>query len=85
MSAEREIAGAKYGDSCSGSTSINDCLRGSQRKAVDLASSEEASDPYDLERFKSAQDYTFDTALREVSRGRKETHWMWYVFPAYNA
>ena len=40
-------------------------------------------DPFDLQRFVSAQDAdgTFDAALRELHRGCKETHWMWFVFP----
>lgn len=40
-------------------------------------------DPFDLRRFVDAQDDhgTFDRALEELGRGRKETHWMWFVFP----
>jgi uncharacterized protein (DUF1810 family) len=40
-------------------------------------------DPFDLQRFVSAQDAhgTYDGALRELRRGHKETHWMWFVFP----
>jgi uncharacterized protein (DUF1810 family) len=40
-------------------------------------------DPYDLQRFVEAQDAggTYRTAVRELRRGRKETHWMWFVFP----
>ena len=40
-------------------------------------------DPFDLQRFVAAQDEggTFDRALEELGRGRKETHWMWFVFP----
>jgi uncharacterized protein (DUF1810 family) len=40
-------------------------------------------EPFDLQRFVSAQDAdgTFDAALRELRRGRKESHWMWFVFP----
>ena len=34
-----------------------------------------------LERFKSAQASSYDGALREVRRGRKTSHWMWYIFP----
>lgn len=36
---------------------------------------------YNLERFKSAQEYDYDTALREIRNGRKTSHWMWYIFP----
>ena len=38
----------------------------------------------DLQRFRDAQDRTNDgleTALAELHRGRKEGHWIWYVFP----
>lgn len=34
-----------------------------------------------LERFLSAQQVTFDGALKELEAGRKKTHWMWFVFP----
>jgi uncharacterized protein (DUF1810 family) len=38
---------------------------------------------YDLERFVGAQeaDGTYDRAVEELRRGRKTSHWMWYVFP----
>ncbi len=40
-------------------------------------------DPYDLERFVAAQDAggVFETALAELRRGRKTSHWIWFVFP----
>jgi len=38
-------------------------------------------DPYHLERFVNAQDGVFDRALAELQRGRKTTHWMWFIFP----
>ena len=36
---------------------------------------------YDLERFKKAQAEDYATALAEIKRGRKESHWIWYIFP----
>ncbi|MBB5751935.1 DUF1810 domain-containing protein [Prosthecomicrobium pneumaticum] len=39
------------------------------------------SDPHDLERFVAAQRPLAETVERELRRGRKETHWMWFVFP----
>lgn len=36
---------------------------------------------FDLERFVRAQQTTFDTALNELSAGRKQSHWMWFIFP----
>jgi uncharacterized protein (DUF1810 family) len=40
-------------------------------------------DPHDLHRFVEAQDRsgTYDRALSELRAGRKESHWMWFVFP----
>jgi len=38
-------------------------------------------DPFDLERFVSAQEEVYDSALAEIRSGRKRTHWMWFVFP----
>lgn len=35
----------------------------------------------DLVRFHDAQADTYATALAEVTRGRKESHWMWFIFP----
>ena len=41
------------------------------------------SDPFDLDRYVHAQDAggTHDQALAELRRGRKTSHWMWFVFP----
>jgi uncharacterized protein (DUF1810 family) len=38
-------------------------------------------DPYDLERFLTAQAITFQTALEELQSGQKRTHWIWFIFP----
>jgi uncharacterized protein (DUF1810 family) len=40
-------------------------------------------DGYDLDRFVAAQDAggTYEQALAELRRGRKTSHWMWFVFP----
>ena len=38
-------------------------------------------DPHDLERFAAAQAPAFQHVLGELRRGRKATHWMWFVFP----
>jgi uncharacterized protein (DUF1810 family) len=34
-----------------------------------------------LDRFLDAQDDTYDDALEEIRNGRKDSHWMWFVFP----
>lgn len=39
------------------------------------------ADPYDLQRFVEAQSSAYPRALGELARGRKTSHWMWYVFP----
>ncbi len=39
------------------------------------------TDPFDLERFVRAQDPVFRAVEAELARGRKQTHWMWFVFP----
>lgn len=36
---------------------------------------------YDLGRFITAQAEVYPAALNEIKRGRKVTHWMWYIFP----
>ena len=35
----------------------------------------------DLERFVAAQAPIYAQALVELKRGRKQSHWMWFVFP----
>ena len=42
---------------------------------------EDPVDSYDLNRFIEAQEVNYDDALSELRAGRKQTHWMWYVFP----
>jgi uncharacterized protein (DUF1810 family) len=41
----------------------------------------EQDDPYNLERFVSAQRGSYDPALVELRSGKKRSHWMWFVFP----
>ena len=43
-----------------------------------------AVDPFDLARFRAAQDRPhggFEAAMAELRAGRKVTHWIWWVFP----
>lgn len=35
----------------------------------------------DLKRFLDAQENDYERALAEIRRGRKQSHWMWYIFP----
>lgn len=38
-------------------------------------------DTFDLDRFVVAQERVYETALREIRNGRKQGHWMWFIFP----
>ncbi len=38
-------------------------------------------DAYDFDRFIEAQRGVYETALAEIRRGRKMSHWMWFIFP----
>lgn len=39
------------------------------------------SDDHDLDRFVTAQAGSYAAALSELRRGRKQSHWMWWIFP----
>lgn len=34
-----------------------------------------------LSRFVDAQKETYEIALKEIKKGKKTSHWMWYIFP----
>ena len=34
-----------------------------------------------LERFEEAQKRSYSIALQEIQSGRKQSHWMWFIFP----
>lgn len=38
-------------------------------------------DPYDLQRFLAAQEPFYTTVVAELQAGRKQSHWMWFIFP----
>ena len=38
-------------------------------------------DPYQLDRFVAAQRDAYEVALSEIRSGRKQSHWMWFIFP----
>ena len=38
-------------------------------------------DEFDLDRYVAAQEGVYDKALSEIRRGRKTSHWMWFIFP----
>jgi uncharacterized protein (DUF1810 family) len=39
------------------------------------------SDPHDLQRFVTAQEGVYESAVAELRAGRKTGHWIWFVFP----
>jgi uncharacterized protein (DUF1810 family) len=36
---------------------------------------------YDINRFLEAQEHVYEAALSELVEGRKQGHWIWYIFP----
>ena len=38
-------------------------------------------DKFNLYRFLEAQETSYDRAMLELARGRKDSHWIWYIFP----
>ena len=40
---------------------------------------------YDLDKFVKAQELMYPWALKEMKNGRKQTHWMWFIFPQLKA
>jgi uncharacterized protein (DUF1810 family) len=58
---------------------------GSRERDLMLGANEHdaAPDPWNLNRFIQAQEDAYDPALQEIRRGRKQSHWMWYVFPQF--
>jgi uncharacterized protein (DUF1810 family) len=40
-----------------------------------------AEDPYNLQRFVTAQQGDYAQACAELRAGRKQSHWIWFIFP----
>src|SRR6185369_8221544 len=38
-------------------------------------------DAFNLQRFVDAQDKVYARVVAELSAGRKQSHWMWFIFP----
>ena len=38
-----------------------------------------------LERFVKAQELAYPIALQDIKKGKKRSHWMWYIFPQLRA
>ena len=47
----------------------------------DIAMARHSPDPDPLDRFTEAQEGAHDIALAELRQGRKQSHWMWFIFP----
>ena len=39
------------------------------------------TDPFDLQRFVDSQTPVYQRVVAELRDGRKQSHWMWFVFP----
>jgi uncharacterized protein (DUF1810 family) len=39
------------------------------------------TDPFDLQRFVDAQAPVYPRVVAELRQGRKQSHWMWFIFP----
>jgi uncharacterized protein (DUF1810 family) len=39
------------------------------------------TDPFDLNRFVDAQAPVYRRVIDELRQGRKQSHWMWFIFP----
>ena len=39
------------------------------------------TDPFDLQRFVDAQAPVYQRVLAELRQGKKQSHWMWFIFP----
>ena len=48
---------------------------------MSLHKNNDQSDAFNLARFVYAQEFINEVALSELRRGRKESHWMWFIFP----
>jgi uncharacterized protein (DUF1810 family) len=46
-----------------------------------VTQSEPTTDRFRLQRFVTAQRDIYDVARTELASGRKQTHWMWFIFP----
>lgn len=53
----------------------------SQPDGLERVTQRRSITPSGLRRFLEAQEPVIDMALQELQHGRKESHWMWFVFP----
>lgn len=55
--------------------------RGRDSACLTAAQGKPMSNAFDLERFVTAQQGVYETALAELRVGAKRSHWMWFIFP----
>jgi uncharacterized protein (DUF1810 family) len=46
-----------------------------------LAQRQNLDDPFNLDRFVDAQSGEYEHVLAELRAGRKQSHWIWFIFP----
>src|SRR6185437_9308236 len=54
-------------------------VEGAEHARLGLAMNQD--DPFNLGRFVEAQEDHYERALAELRDGRKQSHWMWFIFP----
>lgn len=43
----------------------------------------QSPDPHNLQRFLNAQEPVYAAVVAELRAGRKQSHWMWFIFPQF--
>ena len=56
-------------------------LKGRIPECAKLVYSNTMENNYDFDLFINAQDSVYPSVLNELKQGRKESHWMWFIFP----
>jgi uncharacterized protein (DUF1810 family) len=51
------------------------------QEQIAMPSNRALADPFNLERFVEAQAPVYEQVRREMEAGRKQSHWMWFIFP----
>lgn len=49
--------------------------------SVDFDDDDFEDDEDEFDHFVAAQDTVYDTVVAELTAGKKQTHWMWFIFP----
>jgi hypothetical protein len=70
-------AAVAFGPRASAARSSITVLRGKAREWQMTS----GNDPYNLQRFVDAQNALFEQVCAELREGRKQGHWMWFIFP----